>query len=70
MPLGITVRPRDLNINIQKKHLTCGLRGKAPIIDDDFQHEVKLDESTWVLEDGKVIFFTIEKVKNIFFFFI
>lgn len=52
-------------VNLTKKHLTCGLKGHPPIIDDDFRHEIKLEESTWVIEDGKALLFNIEKVSNL-----
>lgn len=48
-----------------KKHLTCSLKGHSPIIDDDFANEIKVEESTWVIEDGKALLLNIEKV-NLF----
>lgn len=49
-------------VNITKKHLICGVKGQPPIIDDDFPHEIKLEETTWVIEDGKSLLLNIEKV--------
>lgn len=49
-------------MKITKKHLTCGLKGHPPIIDDDFRHEIKVEETTWVIEDGKALLITLEKV--------
>lgn len=64
MPLKVkfTAKPRDVVVNISKKHLTCGVKGQTPIIDGDFPHEVKLEESTWVIEDGKTLLINLEKV--------
>lgn len=56
------MKQKDLVVNLAKKHLKCGLKGHDPIIDDDFPHEIKLEESTWVIEDGKMLLFNIEKV--------
>ncbi|XP_022909943.2 nuclear migration protein nudC [Onthophagus taurus] len=66
IPLNITFRAKqkDLVVNITKKHLTCGVKGQPPIIDDDFPHEIKLEESTWVIEDGKLILLNLEKVNK------
>lgn len=50
-------------MNLTKKHLTCGLKGHPLIVDDDFQHEIKLEESTWVIEDGHTILLNLEKVR-------
>lgn len=60
--MNFRVKQRDLVVNLGKKHLTCGLKGQPPIVDDDFQHEIKLEESTWVIEDGHTLLFNLEKV--------
>lgn len=56
------VRSKDTVVTIQKKHLTIGLKGRPPIIDGELQHEIKVEESTWVLEDGKKLLINLEKV--------
>lgn len=52
-------------MDFQKRHLKCGLKGHPPIIDGELYNDIKLDESTWVLEDGKTVFITLEKVSEI-----
>lgn len=48
--------------------MTCGVKGQPPIIDGDMPHEVKLEESTWVIEDGKILLINLEKVyQNLIF---
>ncbi|XP_044759748.1 nuclear migration protein nudC isoform X2 [Coccinella septempunctata] len=66
IPLNVNFRAKqkDLNINFTKKHLTVGVKGQPPIIDDDFPHEIKLEETTWVIEDGKTVILNIEKVNK------
>ncbi|XP_034944148.1 nuclear migration protein nudC [Chelonus insularis] len=64
LKVNFTVRPRDVTVTLTKKHLTCGLKGQPPIIDGDFPHEVKLEESTWVIEDGKILLINLEKVNK------
>ena len=49
-------------MTITKKHLKVGIKGQPLIIDGDFPKEVKLDESTWCLEDKKTLLINIEKV--------
>lgn len=61
---NFSVRPRDVIVTIAKKHLSCGLKGQPPILDGNFPHEVKLEESTWVIEDGKVLLINLEKVSR------
>lgn len=66
MPLKVnfSARPKDVSVTITKKRLTCGIKGQPPIIDGDFPHEVKVEESTWVIEDGKVLLLNLEKVSD------
>lgn len=66
VPLKVNFRAKqkDVVVNMTKKHLTCGIKGQPPIIDDDFPYEIKLEESAWVIEDGKDLLFTLEKVNK------
>lgn len=66
MPLKVnfSARPKDVSVTITKKRLTCGIKGQPPIIDGDFPHEVKVEESTWVIEDGKLLLLNLEKVSD------
>lgn len=72
VPLNVNfrVKQKDVVVNITKKHLTCGIKGQPPIIDDDFPHEIKLEETTWVIEDGKLLLINLEKVRYFTMLFI
>lgn len=59
------LRPRDVIVNLKKKHICVGIKGQPPILDDELQHEIKLEETTWILEDGKTFLINIEKVRII-----
>ena len=47
---------------IFSQHLTVGIRGQPPIIDGETFAEIKKEESTWTLDDGKLLHVVIEKV--------
>lgn len=64
MNINFRAKQRDLVVNLGKKHLTVGVKGQPPIVDDDFPHEIKLEESTWVIEDGHVVLLNLEKVNK------
>ncbi|KAK5645706.1 hypothetical protein RI129_004170 [Pyrocoelia pectoralis] len=66
IPLNVNfkVRQKDVVINITKKHFMCGIKGQPPIVDDDFPHEIKVEESTWVIEDGRSILVNLEKINK------
>lgn len=44
------------------QHLRVGIRNATPIIDGDLWKEIKVEEATWVLEDGVSIVLSMEKV--------
>lgn len=66
VPLNVnfSVRPKDVSVTIGKKHLKCGIKGQPPIIDGEFPSEVKLEESTWVIEDNKTLLINLEKINK------
>ncbi|CAG5040158.1 unnamed protein product [Parnassius apollo] len=64
VPLRQVVRPRDLNVIINKRHLKVGIKGQPLIIDGELDADVKVEESTWVLQDGRNLLVNLEKVNK------
>ncbi|GBP04391.1 Nuclear migration protein nudC [Eumeta japonica] len=64
-PLRALLRPRDLSVVIGKKHLKVGVRGQPLIIDGEMDADVKVEESTWVLQDGRNLLINLEKVNKL-----
>ncbi|KAL5281972.1 NUDC family protein [Megaselia abdita] len=58
------LKSRDIIVNIGKKHLKVGLKGHPLIIDGEICAEVKLEDSVWVLQDGKHVLITLEKINQ------
>ncbi|RPD55820.1 nuclear movement protein nudC [Lentinus tigrinus ALCF2SS1-6] len=57
-------RGRDLNVVIQKKKLSVGLKGKEPIMAGELCKEIKVDDSTWTLEDQETVLVHLEKLNQ------
>ncbi|KAF9579661.1 hypothetical protein BGW38_003992, partial [Lunasporangiospora selenospora] len=57
-------RARDLVVEIKKKSLKAGLKGQTPIIDGLLSKEIKMDDSTWSLDDGKELNIHLEKYRG------
>ena len=62
VPLKVALRSRDLTVDIQKNHLKVGIKNQPPIIDDQLPHDVKIEDSTWLLEDKTTLIINMEKV--------
>jgi len=53
-----------VTVDIKKRTLKVGIKGQPLIIDAELDHEIKMEESTWVIEDKKTIFITMEKINK------
>ncbi|CAE6524283.1 unnamed protein product [Rhizoctonia solani] len=64
VPLPKGTRARDLVVKILKKKLSAGLKGKEPILEGDLCQEIKMEESTWTVEDQEFLHIHLEKVNR------
>jgi len=64
VPVQKGTRARDLVVVIAKKKLSVGLKGKDPILAGELCQDVKVEESTWTLEDQSSIELHLEKVNK------
>ncbi|KAB7498679.1 Nuclear migration protein nudC [Armadillidium nasatum] len=61
VPLPGKFKSRDICVEFSRKHLKVGVKGQEPIIDGELCNEVKVEESNWCLDNGKVLMITLEK---------
>lgn len=66
VPLTVSfpLKGRDLIVDFQQKYLRVGLKGHPLIIDGELYNKVKVEESTWVIDDKKTIAITLEKANK------
>ena len=65
IPLPFAVKGRDVNVKLDKKTVRVALKGMDPILDGEFCNNIKVEDSTWTLEESKVVVLAIEKVKTL-----
>ncbi|EPB86011.1 hypothetical protein HMPREF1544_07169 [Mucor circinelloides 1006PhL] len=64
IPVPKGTRARDLEIVLKKSQFKVALKGQAPIVEDEFSHAIKVDDSTWTVEDQKEVLVHLEKVNQ------
>ncbi|CAF0750910.1 unnamed protein product [Didymodactylos carnosus] len=61
---GARLKSRDIIVKFERKHLHVAVRGQTPIIDAETYADIKIEESMWTLDEGKLIVVHLEKVNK------
>jgi len=61
VPVPKGTRAKNLDVVITKKKLKIGIKGQDPIIDGELCKEIKIEESTWTVEDQLAVHVHLEK---------
>jgi len=64
VPVPKGTRGKDLVVVIQKKKLSVGLKAQEKILDGELCKEIKVEDSTWTLEDNQAVLIHLEKLNQ------
>ncbi|KAF9457451.1 nuclear movement protein nudC [Collybia nuda] len=64
IPVPKGTRAKDLVVVLQKKKLSVGLKGQDQILGGELCREIKVEDSTWTLQDNQAVLVHLEKLNQ------
>ncbi|GAA6007853.1 NudC domain-containing protein [Rhodotorula paludigena] len=61
VPVPPGTRGKQLDVSLQKRAIRVGLKGQEPILAGELAKEIRVDDSTWTLDDSREVTISLEK---------
>ena len=64
VPVPAGTRGKQLDVVLRKQHIKVGVKGQEPVLEGDMPYEIKVDDSTWTLDDSREVTVSLEKLNQ------
>ncbi|CAI2348868.1 unnamed protein product [Caenorhabditis sp. 36 PRJEB53466] len=61
---GFAIKSRDVVVKIEKTSVSVGLKNQPPVVEGKLPNTIKVENCSWVIENGKAIVLTLEKIND------
>ncbi|GAA6054967.1 hypothetical protein JCM3770_004073 [Rhodotorula araucariae] len=62
VPVPSGTRGKQLDVVLRKDYIRVGLKGATPVLEGTLAKEIRVDDSTWTLDDSREVTVSLEKV--------